>query len=157
METTQARKFSSMHTMYCSLISSRTTQCIRTLHNFCKLKAYWWKTVIQFLDMPLWTPLMSLVVTSWPLTCTDLPWCGWSTLGTNSSEWVQIFQENSFWGELIFKRDRTAAVTLHWDLVNSIALQDAVPVTGHVHTYNYAMFSPLLVVLAPLPLLSTNA
>ena len=25
------------------------------------------------------------------LTCTDLPWCGWSTVGTNFSEWVQIF------------------------------------------------------------------
>ena len=51
--------------------------------------------------MPLWTPLMSLVITSWLLTCTDLPWCGWSTVGTNFSEWVQIFQKNSFRGEPI--------------------------------------------------------
>ena len=36
--------------------------------------------------MRLWTPLTSLVVTSWLLTCTDLPWCGWSTVGTNFSE-----------------------------------------------------------------------
>ena len=51
--------------------------------------------------MPLWIPLTSIVVTSWLLTCTGLPWCGWSTVGTHFSEWVQIFQKNSFRGEPI--------------------------------------------------------
>ena len=31
----------------------------------------------------------------------DLPSCGWSTVETNFSEWVQIFQKNLFWGEPI--------------------------------------------------------
>ena len=53
-----------------------------TLHK--ATEAYWWKPVIQ--NMPLWTSLMSLVVSSRPLTCTDLSSCGWPTMGTNFSQ-----------------------------------------------------------------------
>ena len=52
----------------------------RTLRNFCKhcirptdeLKHTDGNQLFSFLDRPLWTSLMSTVVTSWPLTCTDL-------------------------------------------------------------------------------------
>lgn len=33
-----------------------------------------------------------------PLTYTDSPLSGWPIVGTNFSEWVQIFQKNLFWG-----------------------------------------------------------
>ena len=36
-----------------------------------------------------------------PLVVTDFLSCGWSRVGTNFSEWVQIFQKNSFRGEPI--------------------------------------------------------
>ena len=58
------------HTMYCSLIPSGTTRCIR-FRVHCtifanaaqgQLKEYLWKPVIQSLDIPLWTPLMSSVL-----------------------------------------------------------------------------------------------
>ena len=58
------------HTMYCTLIPSGTTRCIH-FHVHCtifvnaaqgQLKEYWWKPVIQSLDIPLWTPLMSSVL-----------------------------------------------------------------------------------------------
>ena len=48
-------------------------------------EAYWWKQSFSFLDMPLWTPLMSLVVTSRPLACTGLP----------ALQWEHIFQSGS--------------------------------------------------------------
>ena len=54
-------------------------------------EAYWWKQSFSFIDMPLWTPLMSLVVTSWPLACTGLPGLQWEHI---ISEWVQIFQNS---------------------------------------------------------------
>ena len=47
-----------------------------------------------FIDIQLWTLLMSLVVT-------DFLSCGWPIVGTNFSEWVQIFQKNLFRGGLI--------------------------------------------------------
>ena len=74
-----------------------------TLHNYfceCCVRLYWWKPVTQFSEYALWTPITSLVVTSWLLTCTDLPWCGWSIVGTNFLEWVQ---KNSFWGGTNFR------------------------------------------------------
>ena len=90
------------HTMYCTLIPSGTTRCIH-FHVHCtifvnaaqgQLKEYWWKPVIQSLDMPLWTPLMSSVLHDrWRAQiCLDV-----AIYSRNKfSEWVQIFQKNSF-------------------------------------------------------------
>ena len=51
------------------------------------------KQSFAFLDMQLCT-LPTLVVT-------DFHSCGWPIVGTNFSEWVQVFQKNLFWGEPI--------------------------------------------------------
>jgi len=105
LETIQVRTFSS--TQCTSLIPGGTACyiCFRVISYIAQLflwtlrKANWHtdeNQSLSFLNMPLWAPLMSLVVTSWPLTSTDLTGCGWSTVGTNFSEWVQIFQKNLF-------------------------------------------------------------
>ena len=33
------------------------------------------------------------------IVVTDFLLCGWPIMGTNFREWVQTFQQNSFWGE----------------------------------------------------------
>ena len=93
------------HAMYCSLIPGRTQHSVsayivQSLQRTHVSNAAWgrWgaheKQSFIFLDMQLWTPLMSLVVT-------DFLSCGWPIVRTNFSEWVQIFQKNSFRGEPI--------------------------------------------------------
>ena len=104
LETTQACKFSSTLCTVASFpgcirfhVISYTTQLLLWMLRKAN-RGILMKPVIQFSEYASVdiTNVTSLVVTSWPLTCTDLPWCGWSTVGTNLSEWVQIFQKHLF-------------------------------------------------------------
>ena len=96
LETAQVRKFSSTQ---CAVASFPAEHCVRSTRGILMDQ----NQVIQF---PLWTPLIPLVVTSWPLICTDLPSCGWSRAGRKFSEGIQIFQKNSFRGEPILGRSK---------------------------------------------------
>ena len=82
--------------MYCSLIPGRMQESlsayiVQSLQQMHVSNGAWgcWGILMKkqsfiFLDMQLWTPLTSLVVT-------DFLSCGWPVVGTNFSEWFQKF------------------------------------------------------------------